>query len=160
MANNILIDQRNGLTVTITGFDDLQKRLDNTNRAQISGKMLAAAEPILVSALDAEMRRHPGPLQQSLKSTGAKQNSAGQWYLAYKATTGNERKSDNRTNPEKMIYLINREYIRRRKTKSGKVIKEYVIPADDVIGAAVDKCEKAVLDAMQEAFNEEMSKIW
>lgn len=160
MANDILVDQRNGLTVTIKGFDDLQKKLDDTNKAEVSAKMLKAAEPIIKGALDAEMTRHPGPLQQSLKSTGAKQNSRGEWFLAYRATTGNERASDNRTNPEKMVYLINREYIRKRKTKDGKTVNEYVIPADDVIGEAVKKCENSVIDAMQEAFNKALDSIW
>ena len=59
-----------------------------------------------------------------------------------------------------MIYLINREYIRKRKTKSGKPIREYVIPADDVIGEAISQCEKAVIQAMQAAFNREIEKIW
>lgn len=155
----ILKDARNGITLTLSGYDELLKKLDDTNKAEMSERMLLAAEPIIRAALDAEMTRHPGKLQQSLQSTGAKQNAAGQWYLAYRATSGNE-KSGEKTNPEKMIYLVNREYIRKRKTKSGKTIREYVIPADDVIGKAVSKCEKAVVQAMQDAFNKELELIW
>lgn len=154
-----LKDKRNGITLTLSGYDELLKKLDDTNRAEMSEIMLLAAEPIIKAALDAEMTRHPGKLQQSLQSTGAQQNSSGQWYLAYRATSGNESPGE-KTNPEKMIYLINREYIRKRKTKSGKVIREYVIPADDVIGKAISQCEKAVIQAMQDAFNREIEKIW
>lgn len=155
----ILKDERNGITLTLSGYDELLKKLDNTNKAEMSEKMLLAAEPIIKSALDAEMTRHPGKLQQSLQSTGARQNAAGQCYLAYRATSGNESPGE-KTNPEKMIYLINREYIRKRKTKSGKTIREYVIPADDVIGEAISQCEKAVVQAMQDAFNREIEQIW
>ena len=155
----ILKDKRNGITLTLSGYDELLKKLDDTNRAEMSEVMLLAAEPIIKAALDAEMTRHPGKLQQSLQSTGARQNAAGQWYLAYRATSGNENPGE-KTNPEKMIYLINREYIRKRKTKSGKLIREYVIPADDVIGEAILRCEKAVVQAMQDAFNREMERIW
>ena len=155
----ILKDKRNGITLTLSGYDELLKKLDDTNRAEMSDVMLLAAEPIIKAALDAEMTRHPGKLQQSLQSTGARQNAAGQWYLAYRATSGNESPGE-KTNPEKMIYLINREYIRKRKTKSGKLIREYVIPADDVIGEAISRCEKAVVQAMQDAFNREMERIW
>ena len=82
----ILKDERNGITLTLSGYDELLKKLDDTNRAEMSETMLLAAEPIIKSALDAEMARHPGKLQQSLQSTGAQQNAAGQWYLAYRAT--------------------------------------------------------------------------
>ena len=156
----ILKDERNGITLTLSGYDELLKKLDNTNKAEMSEKMLLAAEPIIKSALDAEMTRHPGKLQQSLQSTGARQNAAGQWYLAYRATNGHERKSDNRKNTEKMVFLINREYIRRRVTRDGKKIKEYVIPADDVIEKAVERCKSAVTNAMQEAFNRALDEIW
>lgn len=111
-------------------------------------------------ALDEEMLRHPGPLQKSLKSTGPQQNAAGGWYLAYRATTGNERPSDSRKNPEKMIFLIQREYVKERKLKNGKTIKSYVIPADDVISKAVSNSENAVLNAMQAAFDQELGRIW
>ena len=158
-AGKLLIDERNTANFVISGFDELERQLDETNRTEISEAMLKAAEPIIKGALDAEMTRHPGPLQQSLRSTGARQNAAGQWYLAYRATSGNESPGE-KTNPEKMIYLINREYIRKRKTKSGKLIREYVIPADDVIGEAISRCEKAVVQAMQDAFNREMERIW
>lgn len=155
----ILKDKRNGITLTLSGYDELLKKLDDTNRAEMSEIMLLAAEPIIKAALDAEMTRHPGKLQQSLRSTGARQNAAGQWYLAYRATSGNESPGE-KSNPEKMIYLINREYIRKRKTKSGKLIREYVIPADDVIGETISQCEKSVVQAMQDAFNREMERIW
>lgn len=155
----ILKDERSGITLTLSGYDELLKKLDDTNKAEMSGTMLLAAEPIIKAALDAEMTRHPGKLQQSLQSTGARQNAAGQWYLAYRATSGNESPGE-KSNPEKMVYLINREYIRKRKTKSGKVIREYVIPADDVIGKAISQCEKAAIQAMQDAFNKELEKIW
>ena len=106
-AGKLLIDERNTANFVIQGFDELEKQLDETNRTEISEAMLKAAEPIIKSALDAEMTRHPGPLQQSLRSTGARRNSAGQWYLAYRATNGNERESDNRRNTEKIVFLIN-----------------------------------------------------
>lgn len=156
----ILKDKRNGITLTLSGYDELLKKLDDTNRAEMSERMLLAAKPIIKAALDAEMTRHPGPLQQSLRSTGARQNAAGQWYLAYRATNGNERDSDNRKNTEKMVFLINREYIRRRVTRDGRQIKEYAIPADDVIEKAVKRCEAAVTNAMQEAFNRALDEIW
>lgn len=156
----ILKDKRNGITLTLSGYDELLKKLDDTNRAEMSEVMLLAAEPIIKAALDAEMTRHPGKLQQSLQSTGARQNAAGQWYLAYRATNGNERDSDNRKNTEKMVFLINREYIRRRVTRDGRQIKEYAIPADDVIEKAVKRCEAAVTNAMQEAFNRALDEIW
>lgn len=156
----ILKDKRNGITLTLSGYDELLKKLDDTNKAEMSERMLLAAEPIIKAALDAEMTRHPGPLQQSLRSTGARRNSVGQWYLAYRATNGNERDSDNRKNTEKMVFLINREYIRRRVTRDGRQIKEYVIPADDVIEKAVKRCEAAVTNAMQEAFNRALDEIW
>lgn len=155
----ILKDERSGITLTLSGYDELLKKLDDTNKTKMSETLLLAAEPIIKGALDAEMTRHPGKLQQSLQSTGAQQNAAGQWYLAYRATSGNEKPGE-KTNPEKMIYLINREYIRKRKTKGGKPIREYVIPADDVIGEAISQCEKAVVQAMQTAFNREIEKIW
>lgn len=155
----ILKDERSGITLTLSGYDELSKKLDDTNKTKMSETLLLAAEPIIKAALDAEMTRHPGKLQQSLQSTGAQQNSSGKWYLAYRATSGNESPGE-KTNPEKMIYLINREYIRKRKTKSGKPIREYVIPADDVIGEAISQCEKAVVQAMQDAFNREMERIW
>lgn len=155
----ILKDERNGITLTLSGYDELLKKLNDTNKAEMSERMLLAAEPIIKAALDAEMTRHPGKLQQSLQSTGARQNAAGQWYLAYRATTGNEKPGE-KTNPEKMVFLINREYIRRRVTRDGKKIKEYVIPADDVIEKAVKKCEAAVTNAMQEAFNRALDEIW
>lgn len=156
----LLIDERNTANFVIQGFDELERQLDETNRTEISEAMLKAAEPIIKGALDAEMTRHPGPLQQSLRSTGARQNAAGQWYLAYRATNGNERDSDNRKNTEKMVFLINREYIRRRVTRDGRQIKEYAIPADDVIEKAVKRCEAAVTNAMQEAFNRALDEIW
>ena len=155
----ILKDERSGITLNMSGYDELLKKLDDANRAEMSEIMLLAAEPIIKAALDAEMTRHPGKLQQSLQSTGAQQNAAGQWYLAYRATSGNESPGE-KSNHEKMIYLINREYIRKRKTKSGKLIREYVIPADDVIGEAISQCEKAVVQAMQAAFNRELERIW
>jgi hypothetical protein len=156
----ILKDERSGITLTLSGYDELLKRLDDTNKTKMSETLLLAAEPIIKAALDAEMTRHPGPLQQSLRSTGARRNSAGQWYLAYRATNGNERESDNRRNTEKMVFLINREYIRRRVTRDGRQIKEYAIPADDVIEKAVKRCEAAVTNAMQEAFNRALDEIW
>lgn len=153
-----LIDERNGITLTLKGFDELEKKLDLFNKKDISKKMLQAAEPILMGALDTEMLRHPGPLQKSLQSTGARQNAAGNWYLAYRATSGNEKKTDNRKNPEKMVYLVNREWIEKR---NGKPLKKgYAIPADDVIGETIKKSEKAVYDAMQDAFNQALTEIW
>lgn len=156
----LLIDERNTADFVLKGFDELEKQLDETQKKEFASEMLKAAEPIIKGALDSEMMRHPGPLQQSLKSTGARRNSHGGWYLAYRATTGNERASDNRKNTEKMVYLINREYIRKRKTKSGRTIKEYAIPADDVIEKAVKKSENAICDAMQEVLNKALDSIW
>ena len=39
-----LIDERNGITLSINGFDKLEKQLDDTNKADISARMLNAAE--------------------------------------------------------------------------------------------------------------------
>lgn len=161
-----LIDERNGITLSINGFNELEKQLDDTNKADISARMLNAAEHIIVNALDTEMLRHPGPLQKSLQSTGAKKNARGGWYLSYRATTGNERASDNRTNPEKMVYLVNREYIRTRNGKEyhrkhkGKDVIGFEIPADDVIGEAIEKSESAIVNAMQAEFDKAIDEIW
>lgn len=153
-----LIDERTGILLTLEGFDELEKKLDTTNKDSVSQKMLRAAEPILKRALDAQMLRHPGPLQKSLQTTGPQKNKKGDWYVAYRATTGNERPTDNRTNPEKMVYLINREYIR---TRNGKpLVREYAIPADDVIEEAVSRCKPLVDAALQEAFDQALSEIW
>lgn len=149
-----------GSAFTITGVNQLELKFDATKNANFAKRMLEAAEPHLMGALDNEMFRHPGPLQKSLKSTGPQQNASGGWYLAYRATTGNERPSDNRKNPEKMIFLVQREYVKERKLKNGKTIKSYVIPADDVISAAVSKSETTVVDAMQAAFDRELGRIW
>mgnify|MGYP004486793237 CR=1 FL=1 len=149
-----------GSAFTITGVNQLELKFDATKNADFAKRMLQAAEPHLMRALDEEMLRHPGPLQKSLKSTGPQQNAAGGWYLAYRATTGNERPSDSRKNPEKMIFLIQREYVKERKLKNGKIIKSYAIPADDVIGKAAEKSRDAVINAMQAAFDEELGRIW
>lgn len=145
---------------TIFGVRQMELHLDKTAQGDIARKMLQAAEPHLMHALDEEMLRHPGPLQKSLRSTGPQQNDRGGWYLAYRATTGNERPSDSRKNPEKMVYLVRREFVKERKLKNGKVIKAYVIPADDVIGKAAEKSRDAVINAMQAAFDEELGRIW
>ena len=137
--------------ITLIGFAEMEANLDKTQQTDLAGRLLRAAEPYLTNALDSQMLRHPGPLQKSLQSTGAQQNSSGGWYLAYRATTGNERPKDI-PNPQKMIYLTNRQFIKEHKNKNGVTIKEYVIPADDVIGKAVTMSESQVVDAMQKEF--------
>ncbi|RGN03782.1 hypothetical protein [Blautia obeum] len=153
-----LIDERTGIEFTLEGFDELEKRLDETNKDSISQAMLRVAEPILIRALDAQMARHPGPLQKSMATTGPQKNSKGNWYVAYRATTGNERPTDKITNPQKMIYLINREYIRTRRGKP--LTKEYAIPADDVIEEAINRSKPLIDNALQEAFDKALSEIW
>ena len=145
--------------ITLEGFSDMEAKLDKTQREDLGGRLLKAAEPILTRAVDAQMLRHPGPLQKSLKSTGAQKTSADGWYLAYRATTGNERPGDI-PNPQKMIYLTTRQYIKKRKTKNGVITLSYVIPADDVIGKAIAASERAVTAAMQTEFDNILTGIW
>lgn len=151
--------ERDGITLTLNGIDELEKKLDLSSKNDISKRMLQAAEPILMGALDAQMMRHPGPLQKSLKSTGPQQTSAGSWYLAYRATTGNEKPGDI-PNPQKMIYLTTRQYIKKRKTKNGTIQLSYAIPEDDVIGKAIAASERAVVNAMQAEFENILNDIW
>lgn len=155
-----LVDERNDGKFKLLGFYSLYLKLDEVQREPLANKMLKAAEPILIKALDKEMKPHPkvgrGTLRDSLKSTGVRQNGFNDFYLAYRATTGNETAKDRAkgiTNQDKMMYLINREFIRARNEKG------YAIPAYDVIGKAVDACEYRIKDAMQEAFNEEMRRL-
>ena len=154
-----MVRERDGITLTPNGLDELEKKMDLSSKNSISKKMLQAAEPILMGALDAQMMRHPGPLQKSLKSTGPQQTSAGGWYLAYRATTGNEKPGDI-PNPQKMIYLTTRQYIKKRKTKNGTIQLSYAIPEDDVIGKAIAASERAVINAMQAEFENILNDIW
>lgn len=156
----ILKDERNKSAIKIFGVTELMEKADKTGKLELSKKMLDAAAPHLIAAFDGEMERHPGTLQKSLKSTGAVKNSRSGWYLAYRATTGNEKPTDKRTNPEKMVYLINREYVRNGILPNGQLVAAYVIPEDNVIEKAVDKCENKVVDTMQRVFNEEIERIW
>lgn len=146
--------------IKLEGFAEMEAKLSGTQRANLAEKLLAAAEPHLTQALDAQMMRHPGPLQKSLKSTGPQQTSAGGWYLAYRATTGNERPTDKIKNPQKMIYLTTRQYIKKRKTKNGTIQLSYAIPEDDVIGKAIVASERAVINAMQAEFENILNDIW
>ena len=59
-----------------------------------------------------------------------------------------------------MIYLTTRQYIKEHKTKQGVTIHSYVIPADDVIGKSVSDSENAVVEAMQNEFNNILDEIW
>lgn len=152
--------ERDGITLTLNGIDELEKKMDLSSKTDISKRMLQAAEPILMGALDAQMMRHPGPLQKSLKSTGPQQTSAGGWYLAYRATTVNERPTDKIKNPQKMVYLTTRQYIKKRKTKNGTIQLSYAIPEDDVIGKAIAASERAVVNAMQAEFENILNDIW
>lgn len=154
-----MVRERDGITLTLKGLDELEKKMDLSSKNDISKKMLQAAEPILMGALDAQMSRHPGTLQKSLKSTGAQQAPSGSWYLAYRATTGNEKPGDI-PNPQKMIYLTTRQYIKKRKTKNGTIQLSYAIPEDDVIGKAIAASERAVVNAMQAEFENILNDIW
>lgn len=156
----LLVDQRNGDGIQIKGFDELTKKLDKTNKTNLSKKMLEAAEPIIVNALDAEMTKHPGELQKSLESTGAKSNSQGNWYLAYRATKTGGTKKNEKTNPQKMIFLINREYVRNGVLPNGQAVNSYVIPAYNVIADSINRSETQVLNTMQETLNKELEGIW
>lgn len=151
----ILVDQRNSGNIKITGFEKFSKSLDETARADFSERMLEAAEPLIIQALDAEMVKHPGELQKSLKSTGIKEAPRG-YYIAYRAT--GDSKNGGPSNPEKMIYLINREYIRERNGKSLK--KGYAIPAYDVISDAIKASEQAIYNAMENTFNDILDELW
>ena len=151
----ILVDQRNSGNIKITGFEKFSKSLDETARADFSERMLEAAEPLIIQALDAEMVKHPGELQKSLKSTGIKEAPRG-YYIAYRAT--GDSKNGGPSNPEKMIYLINREYIRNR---NGTPLKKgYAIPAYDVISDAIRASESSIYSAMENEFNEILDEIW
>lgn len=154
-----MVRERDGITLTLKGLDELEKKMDLSSKNDISKKMLQAAEPILMGALDAQMSRHPGTLQKSLKSTGAQRAPSGSWYLAYRATTGNEKPGDI-PNPQKMIYLTTRQYIKKRKTKNGTIQLSYAIPEDDVIGKAIAASERAVINAMQAEFENILNDIW
>ena len=144
--------------ITLMGLNELEQRLDSTQRVNLGERLLRAAEPHLTTALDTVMLSHPGTLQKSLKSTGPKKVGPG-WYLAYRATTGNEKPGDI-PNSQKMIYLTTRQYIRERKTKNGKILVDYAIPADDVIGKSVAYSESAVITAMEDEFNRILDGIW
>lgn len=151
----ILVDQRNSGNIKITGFEKFSKSLDGTARVDFSERMLEAAEPLIIQALDAEMVKHPGELQKSLKSTGIKEAPRG-YYIAYRAT--GDSKNGGPSNPEKMIYLINREYIRNR---NGTPLKKgYAIPAYDVISDAIRASESSIYSAMENEFNEILDEIW
>lgn len=151
----ILVDQRNSGNIKITGFEKFSKILNETARADFSARMLEAAEPLIIQALDAEMVKHPGELQKSLKSTGIKEAPRG-YYIAYRAT--GDSKNGGPSNPEKMIYLINREYIRER---NGEPLKKgYAIPAYDVISDAIRASEPSIYSAMENEFNEILDEIW
>lgn len=145
--------------ITLEGFSDMEEKLTETQRVNLGERLLKAAEPILTRAVDAQMSRHPGTLQKSLESTGAQQAPSGGWYLAYRATTGNEKPGDI-PNPQKMIYLTTRQYIKKRKTKNGTIKLSYAIPEDDVIGKAVAASERAVTNAMQAEFENILNDIW
>lgn len=162
---NILIDQRTNGEFQITGFDEMEDKLNKLTGTSFGDRLLKAAEPHLIRSMDTEMQDHPGTLQKSLRSTGAQRNSAGNWYLAYRATTGNEKKGD-KSNPDKMIYLINREYIRIRggrvykRIYKGEEVIGYAIPAYDVITQAIDASENTVLNAMEAEFDKALTEIW
>ena len=151
----ILVDQRNSGNIKITGFEKFSNSLDEIARADFSARMLETAEPLIIQALDAEMIKHPGELQKSLKSTGINESPRG-YYVAYRAT--GDSKNGGPSNPEKMIYLINREYIRERNGKSLK--KSYAIPAYDVITDAIKASEQAIYNAMENTFNDILDEIW
>lgn len=152
----LLADQRNSGTINVIGFDRLAKNLDAITRGDYSSRLLSAAEAQIIRAVDAEMSRHPGELQQSMESTGPRRGSYG-WYLAYRATDGNE-KDGERKNTEKMVFLINREYIRQR--NGHDLTHPYAIPADDVITKAVLASYERVLDAMQTEFDRIVAALW
>lgn len=144
---------------SVFGISQLEASLNDINDAELAERMLKAAEPLIKNALDAEMERHPGPLQHSLRSTGVRQNSRGGYYLAYRATKGNERPGEI-SNPQKMIYLTTRQYIRNGRLPNGAHTHNYAIPADDVITKAVRECEDSVITAMQTAFNKKIGGIF
>lgn len=144
---------------SVFGISQLEASLNDINDAELAERMLKAAEPLIKNALDAEMERHPGPLQHSLRSTGVRQNSRGGYYLAYRATKGNEKPGEI-SNPQKMIYLTTRQYIRRGRLPNGASVHSYAIPADDVITKAVRECEDSVIAAMQTAFNKKIGGIF
>lgn len=145
--------------MSVYGASQLEVSLDNLSNAELADCMLSAAEPLIKNALDAEMERHPGPLQHSLRSTGVRQNSRGGYYLAYRATKGSERQGEI-SNPQKMIYLTTRQYIRNGRLPNGARTHNYAIPADDVITKAVRECEDSVIAAMQTAFNKKIGGIF
>ena len=160
----ILVDQRNSGNIKIAGFEKFSNSLDEIARADFSARMLETAEPLIIQALDAEMIKHPGELQKSLKSTGINESPRG-YYVAYRAT--GDSKNGGPSNPEKMIYLINREYIRERNGKSvyhidknGKKVLGYAIPAYDVISDAIRASESSIYSAMENEFNEILDEIW
>ena len=144
---------------SVFGISQLEASLNDINDAELAERMLKAAEPLIKNALDAEMERHPGPLQHSLRSTGVRQNSRGGYYLAYRATNGNELPGEI-SNPQKMIYLTTRQYIRNGRLPNGAHTHNYAIPADDVITKAVLECEDYVISAMQTAFNKKIGGIF
>lgn len=149
----ILKDQRKSgeFALNCEKFAEELEALGN-NIDDIARKMLASAEPVIVSALDAEMIDHPkkgaGTLRQSLKSTGPVKTGSGFYYLAYRAT-GPDGSGWKRSNQDKMIYLCNREYI----------YNKYAIPAYDVVGDAVSRSRNVCEKRMQSVFDEEVGKI-
>ena len=66
---DILIDQRNNGNFAITGFAELEAKMDQMQNVKLGERLLKAAEPHIITAMDTQMLRHKGPLQKSLKST-------------------------------------------------------------------------------------------
>lgn len=138
------------------GFDEMLKMLEKLGHMEVAEAMLSAAEPILMAAVDSELQRHPGQLANSMKSTGVKKNSMGNFYIAYRAT-GQDSRTGMR-NAEKMAYLINDELVPET-VINGVTRRSYKIPADDIIGKALQKCEEKINKKMDKVFNDAISRL-
>ena len=160
--SGILVDERNTTTFHIMYYDRFIYELEGGTGSEEMGtelaeRLLKVAYPYLIEALDREMLKHPGVLQEHLEPTGIKPGKiTGTWYAAYRAVPGGEKPGD-RGNRDKMVYLINREYIRQR---NGEPIAGYAIPAYDVIRDAEKACRKQVLAAMEEEFYKIVEELW
>lgn len=165
-----------GTKISISGLDALISQLSAVEQRALSKDMLRAAEPYLRRSLDSEMKPHAGPTAESLRSTGAAQNSRGGYYIAYRATDASPPTGEGknrRTSAEKMFYLMTREFIvktghdkiaanggSRKGLKQGKDYTGYVIPAYPTAAAAVAASEGQITEIMQQIFSKKIEDAW
>lgn len=123
--------------------DDLLKQLDRAAADATLDKMVNAALPIMKKSLDQELSRHErtGALRRSMKVQKSKAFKHGNaHYGLIKPTGKDERGIKNGVKLAVMTYGSSKQ------------------PATDVIGTAMRRCEGEVMTAVQNAYNQEISK--